>query len=79
METKTPQLIHEINGIKYLLMEIMVTKNTTANKMEAACKKYNCILQGVKEVNLGSFWKDAYAVVRVLVPENKIFEFQDAI
>lgn len=66
------QIIYELNSKKYLLVEIPIIINSTVKKEEAKYKKYGGIYQGVKEINRGGFFTNAYAVVKVLIPEINI-------
>jgi hypothetical protein len=66
----------ELNGIKYLLVEILTTSRNS-NKLTDKCKKYECIYQGVKDVNTGGFWGSPHAIVKILVPEKNIIMFNN--
>jgi hypothetical protein len=68
------QIIYELNGKKYLLVEV-VKYPATQDKIKAICYKYNCIYQGVKEINRGWLFSTAYAVEKYLVPEEHIEAF----
>lgn len=68
------QLIYEIAGIKYLLVERQVTEQNRS-KLEKIGEQYNCIWQGIKEIKQGGFLSDGFAIVRILVPENNVIAF----
>jgi hypothetical protein len=70
------QLIYEINGQKYILVEVLLTTNNQ-KKIEARAKRHNCIEQGVKEVKQGGIFSPPYAIVRLLVPEKNIIAFNN--
>lgn len=69
-------LIHEINGIKYLLVEVPIISKT-ARKIERRCKRYGCITQGVKEVKRGGLFYDTIIVAKILVPEKNVIDFDN--
>jgi len=68
------QLIYELNGKKYLLVEIPVTESNN-KKMDAKCKRYNGIFQGIKEVNKGGWFSSGYVIMKMLIPESQIEAF----
>ena len=68
------QLIYELNGKKYLLVEIPVTEKNS-KEIDAKYKRYNGIYQGVKEFNKGGWFSDAYCIIKVLIPESQIEAF----
>lgn len=69
-------LTTEINGIKYLLIETLITNNTQRDKYNAKLKELDCIYQGVKELRLGFF--SSYVIAKTLVPETNITKFNEA-
>lgn len=70
------QLLFEINGRKYVLIEELFT-SASHKKMQAKYKKYECIEQGIKEINRGGFFQTAFAIIKVLVPEENISAFNN--
>jgi hypothetical protein len=72
----TEQLNYVVDGRKYLLMEAVVT-STSKVRIEDAIKKYQCIQQGIKTIDRGGFWSNAFAVIKVLVPEENALEFSN--
>ena len=74
VKRKMEQLIYELNGRKYLLVEIPVTESNS-KKVEAKCKRHNGIYQGVKEISRGGWFSNAYFVIKILIPESQIEAF----
>jgi hypothetical protein len=68
------QLIYELNGKKYLLVEILITEDNH-KKIDAICKQCNGIYQGIKEINRGGWFSSAYCVMKFLIPEDQIETF----
>ncbi len=66
----------ELNGIKYLIVEELATR-INQKFLEEKIKAHEAIYQGIKEINQGGFWSGAYAVVKVLVPEKNIIEYNN--
>lgn len=62
----------ELNGVKYLLVEVIVIPKYEKKILEK-CTKYECIAQGIKEINI----KTPYAVLKVLVPESNVIAFNN--
>ena len=62
----------ELNGIKYLLVEVIMT-HKQKDEILIKLEKYNCIIQGIKEINI----KTRYAILKVLVPEINVIEFNN--
>ena len=62
----------ELNGVKYLLVEVIVIPKYEKKVLEK-CTKYECIAQGIKEINTTG--SKQYAILKILVPENNIIEF----
>ena len=69
------QIQYEINGIKYLLIEEVLTASNSAF-IEGKMTKYECIGQGVKTYDKGGFLSSAFVVIKILVPEKNEFTFQ---
>jgi len=68
------QILYEIAGTKYLLVEVVLTDSTRA-KLERLLTKYNCITQGVKE--LKKSWLGGHTILKWLVPENNVVNFNN--
>ena len=64
----------ELNGIKYLMFELHVTRYNH-KKIDRMCVKHECIQQGVKKIDRGGLFSDGYAIVSVLVPEKNVIAF----
>lgn len=72
MET---ELTIELNSIKYLIVEELVTRKTE-NKVIAKAEKYNAIYQGIKEIGKNTFFSSPnYIIVKYLVPEYNIIMY----
>ena len=64
----------ELNGIKYLLVEeVLTVKNNKS--LEEKRRKHNGIYQGVKEISKSGFLKSGFIIVKVLIPEENIVEY----
>ena len=70
------QLLYEINGIKYVLMEDFITTNNS-EEIKAKIKKHEGIQQGVKEISRGGFFSSPYLVIKVLIPEKNIIAWNN--
>ena len=70
------EITTELNGIKYLIVEELATRENE-KKLVAKAKKYGAIYQGIKELNKGGFWSDTYAVIKVLVPEKSVVAYNN--
>lgn len=71
------KLIYKINGEEYLLMEILIASEEFNNKLERNMKKFGVIEQGVKEVRRRGFISSGFIITKVLVPTNKIKQWED--
>jgi hypothetical protein len=49
------ELTCELNGIKYLLVECMATKNNK-KRLDEKIEKYDCIFQGVSKIQEEGFF-----------------------
>lgn len=67
------QLIYEIAGRRYLLVEVPITEGK-GSKMDKMMVKYECIHQGIKEIKR-SFWANGYVISKWLVPEGNLLAF----
>ena len=67
------QLLYTIAGENYVLIEDVAIDSITAKKLQAKVKKFECIIQGVKELRRG--WFSSQAIIRILVPERNILEY----
>lgn len=68
---KMEQIIYNLNGINYLLIEELITPNNK-RKMQIKFKAYDCIYQGIKEISKDSWFRSDYAIIKILVPEKNI-------
>ena len=71
------QILYEIAGIKYLLVERQYTEENK-NNLNKIAKQHNCIWQGVKEIKQDGFFSKGYAIVKILVPEDQVVAFNAA-
>ena len=69
-----PELIYEINGVKYLLVERMVTERN-GDKLQSAIQRHQVIEQGVKQVSRGGMFSNPFAIVSLLVPFHTLIAF----
>lgn len=61
----------ELNGIKYLLVERLVT-DENSDEIDRKNKKYDCIYQGISKMNTEGFFTKAHMIVKILVPEKNV-------
>lgn len=68
-----------LNGIKYLLIEYLVTDSTKIHEVKELVKKYDGIYQGVGKVGeVGGFFSSKrYAVIKILIPEKNVIAFNN--
>lgn len=71
-------ILHEINGKKYVLVADYVSTATGLTECQERIKKYNCIFQRMELLNTG-FWGDKSTNVFILVPEESIEKFNSEI
>lgn len=71
---KNNNIIFTINGINYLMVEILITNKKTINENFKMALKYGGIYQGVKELKQ-NFFSHNYIILNFLIPINKINEF----
>jgi hypothetical protein len=64
----------ELNGIKYLLVQEIITDANKESKDEKF-EKFECIFQGVYKIEKGGFFSDSYALVKILVPEKNVIAY----
>lgn len=74
----TEQLIYELNGIRYLLVELPITSGNNKNTV-ATYTKYDGIYQGVKDIKRAGLFYSGLAIIKVLIPERNIVEFNKEI
>lgn len=65
-----------LNGVKFLIVEELATRRTQ-QKLIAKAKRHGAIYQGIKEFNSAGFFSEPYGIIRVLVPEDKIYEYDN--
>lgn len=65
----------ELNGIKYLLVERVATKDD-GKRIEKIIKKHGGIIQGMDVVK-GWFLYKTFAKVKILIPEQNIIAFNN--
>ena len=69
------EITTELNGIKYLVVEMLITDKVDNNKLDNKLEKHEVIYQGIKEINSGGFWSSKYIIARLLVPEKNVVAF----
>jgi hypothetical protein len=70
----TSEIIHTINGKKYVLIEYPIVEGKSET-LRNLVKKYQCIEQGIGKVHTG--WiTTSYVIAKILVPEENILAFQ---
>ncbi len=69
-------ILYEINGIKYVLVEQLLMERNQ-EKVNKILKKHECVLQGIKEINRGGWFENAYMVFKILVPEKNLIAFNN--
>lgn len=67
------QLIYNINGINYVLIELPITESNQ-KKVQKIAEAHECIFQGVKEIKRGLLF-GGHAIIKYLVPEQKLIPF----
>jgi hypothetical protein len=72
MVKRKDELIYTINNKKYLLVEILITRDSTQKLNRLT--KLGAIQQGVKEIHKTLF-DDNYAILKYLIPTSKIDEY----
>lgn len=73
------QLIYEVNGKRYLLMDEVITEKNE-DQYQRKCKYYGAIITVCKEMNIRTAWWHSpftYGIVGTLVPEEKAFDFNN--
>jgi hypothetical protein len=71
------QLIYTINGVNYVLIELPVTENNQ-KKVQKTAEDHDCIFQGVKEIKRSLFF-GGHAIIKYLVPEQRLIAFNKAL
>lgn len=69
------QLIYEIAGEKYILIELPFTEGQ-GKRADELVKKYGLVYQGIKEINRGGFWDKAIIIQRFFLPEKNFDKWQ---
>lgn len=72
-QNKDDQLIYNIKGKEYLLVEQLITSDSQDTLDEL--KKIGAIHQGVKEIHKSLFGSN-YAIVKYLIPTDKLDEYR---
>lgn len=67
----------ELNGVKYLLVDVFIKDKNDKDDITKKCKKYGAVYQGVKELKQGGFFSSGYAILKVLVPEKNVIAWND--
>ena len=74
--TKQENLIYKINKKEYLLFEYPISSNSKWKRQEKEVLRLGGIIQGCKEIKQAGFFSSGYAIIKILVPTNKIDDFQ---
>lgn len=69
-------IIVELNGVKYLLVERLITRSNIA-KMDARRKRHGVIYQGIKKIDTGGFFTDVHVIATLLVPEKNVIAWDN--
>lgn len=69
------QITCELNGIKYLLVELPLTKKPDEKYLQELDKD-GIIFQGIKQFDRGGLFTNPFLIIKVLVPENKVPEIK---
>ena len=64
----TEQLIYEIAGKRYILIEVPFS-DKLLKKRDEMIKKFGLISQGIKEINRGGFFDNPFIIERLFLPE----------
>lgn len=72
------QLTCELNGIKYLLMERFIDSNSKMQRLRSISYRLECIEQGVTADDGGMFGV-GHMIIKVLVPEKNVIQFNKEI
>lgn len=70
-------IIYELNGKKYLLVELIITGSSYKESIKNV-EKYNGIYQGIKETKQGGLFSSGYVIIKVLIPEENIVAFNSS-
>lgn len=71
-------LIHEIDGKKYVLIDIRMVEGNQMWCIEpyhGIIEKYEMHYQGIKKIHRGGLLSSSYIIYNYLIPEDKYFEF----
>ena len=71
---KINDLIYEIDGVRYVLIDVPIT-NGMKGEVNAAVQKVGGIYQGIKEIKQAGWFTSGYAITRFFIPENRVKEF----
>ena len=72
METNK-EIVFDLNGIKYLLVDVAVT-DENKEKMIDDFKKYEIDYRGLKEMKEPKLFFPGYIIMEILIPEKNIIE-----
>lgn len=67
----------ELNGIKYLMVEILCASGAHERKLKKMLTKHSGIYQGVKDVKSGGLFSPACVIVKVLIPESNVVDWNN--
>lgn len=66
---------YTIRGVNYVLIQECFASKEAATKLSKKVKKFNCICQSAKVERM--YFRPNIVYANILVPENKILEYND--
>lgn len=72
------KLTYKIAGKEYLLIEVLMTQPSTVRKVDKLIEKLGAIEQGIKDHKQAGMFSSGLLILKILVPVNKIKQWQDA-
>jgi len=70
------QLIYEILGEKYILVEEAIQNSRQQDILNKKAKLYGCISQGIK-IDRGGWFENSVVIAKILVPERNILKYNN--
>jgi hypothetical protein len=71
------QLTCELNGIKYLLMQIPISSGTNQKTLKYETKRLGVISQSIAIIKKGGLFSNTLIGINFLVPEENVIEFNN--
>lgn len=75
--TMENQLSVEINGVKYIAFDRILSTKKDAESLKVKAEKLTAIWHGIIAIKRESFLHKGYAIVRILVPEEHALAFSN--